>query len=159
MDEISFKICSCCGYEREENDHRNPNRCPRCNQRYMFARAGYMRGEVYRPNSVLFEARVLYTVLAAVLISHAAFGILNNEIYIPGKSSGIYLYGTSLWMMSGSLFLAGLALTSMVVDHYDKRDNEATYARFLKSTSYSAGTLYVMSFVLAVYQGEALIVR
>ncbi|WP_152613869.1 hypothetical protein [Vibrio renipiscarius] len=68
MDEFSFKVCACCGYEREENDYRNPNRCPRCKQRYVFARAGYMRGESYRPNAVLLEARIFYGMLAVVLI-------------------------------------------------------------------------------------------
>lgn len=159
MDEFSFKVCACCGYEREENDHRNPNRCPRCKQRYVFARAGYMRGERYRPNAVLLEARIFYGVLAVVLICHGAFGVWNKEIYIPGKFSSIYLYGASLWMMSGALLSGSLALISMIVDHYDQRDNEASYARFLTFTAYLAGALYLSSFVVAGYQGEALIVK
>jgi hypothetical protein len=80
------------------------------------------------PNTIPVNARIALALGAVVLLVYMSAGLATGHTYIPGKRGGFLLSGlpTLFIVFSASaLFLASL-LT--IVDHYDKRPNEATYA-------------------------------
>lgn len=89
----------------------------------------------YTPNQIPLASRLLRTAGAIVLIAHGVIGVLNDDVIIPTKRSVIHLHGISGWVMAASIFCAALVLVSAVVDHFDRRDNEATYKRFGRWTA------------------------
>lgn len=67
---------------------------------------------------------------ALVLIVHGVMGILSDDVIIPTKKAVLHLHGVAGWITAGSMFCAALVLLAVVVDHFDRRNNEAAYRRF-----------------------------
>lgn len=82
------------------------------------------------PNRVPLASRLLRTAGALVLIVHGVSGVLRDDVIIPTKRSILHLHGVSGWVMAASMFCAAIVLLAVVVDHFDRRDNEASYKRF-----------------------------
>lgn len=83
------------------------------------------------PNSVPGSERLFNLFLAALLLSYGAFGFYTNRIDITHKGQAIALLrGGSAWLMSAAMFVGAMILISVVVDHYDRRNNESSYKRF-----------------------------
>ncbi len=97
----------------------------------------------YSPNHIPFSIRVTYIVLSAILLAYGTFGIYVDDVYIPGsRSRGIHLHGEPAWIMYGAMLCAALNLLSMVLDHYDKRDNEVKYKLFAHLTQGTGWILF-----------------
>lgn len=79
----------------------------------------------YAPNQVPLASRLLRTAGALVLIVHGVLGIIRDDVIIPTKKSVLHLHGISGWVTIASMFCAAIVLLSVVVDHFDRRDNEA----------------------------------
>ena len=82
----------------------------------------------YIPNSVPARVRVLLALMSVGLLVYMVAGLATGYTYVPARRGGILLSGlpTLLIVLAASaLFLAAL-LT--IVDHYDQRPNEITYA-------------------------------
>lgn len=90
-------------------------------------------GSYLEPNFFSVRERITNTLLATALLAYGAFGIYIDDLYIPGKQSrGVHLHGTSAWLMYAAFVCAAAVLFSLVVDHYDRRQNEHHYDRFKK---------------------------
>jgi hypothetical protein len=78
---------------------------------------------------------------AIVLIVHGAIGVFLDDVIIPTKRGAFHLHGLAGWVMAAAMLCAAIALLAVVMDHYDRRDNEAAYKRFGKWTARLGWTL------------------
>lgn len=85
----------------------------------------------YVPNSISVTDRLFNLVLALVLIVYGSYGVYKNQLYVPAtRGDGTYLSGGAAWIMYAALLCGSVYLLTIIVDHYDKRDNEIKYYMF-----------------------------
>lgn len=101
---------------------------------------------MHTPNHISITNRILYLIFSLFIFSYGTIGIKYNNIYIPGaRGRGINLHDTPAWIMYGSIICACLVMLSVIVDHYDKRDNERFYEVFKKLFKYLGLILFCIS--------------
>ncbi len=89
------------------------------------------------------KVRIALALGAVVLLLYMCAGLATGHTFIPGKRGGFLLSGLPtlfIVLAASALFLASL-LT--IVDHYDKRPNEATYAATRKACLKAALYLFI----------------
>jgi hypothetical protein len=105
--------------------------------------------QVYTPNHIPASERASSIIFSSILLIYGIIGFAIDDLYIPGKhSKGVHLHGESMWIMLGSFALAIANLMSVVVDHYDKRNNETNYRLFAKVTKIAAWVVFILALVL-----------
>lgn len=129
--------CSACGHERAATDMTPRHRCPQCGKAYLSTR--------YEPNRISPEQRIAYGALALGLIGYGAWGLANDVLYVPGKRHIHALHGVTLWIMLAAMLCAAAVAVSIVVDHYDRRDNERVYKAIVEYGFKAALLLYLLS--------------
>lgn len=88
----------------------------------------------YIPNSISVTDRLCNFLLALAFIIYGSYGVYKNQLYVPSRrGDGIYLSGESAWIMYSALICGFLYFLTIVIDHYDKRDNEIKYFMFGKN--------------------------
>jgi len=53
-------------------------------------------------------------------------------------------------MMYGAFVCASVVMLSVIVDHYDKRDNEATYQNFANIFRFAGWGFFILSMILRI---------
>lgn len=97
----------------------------------------------HSPNHIPYSERIVCVILSSILLIYGILGWVIDDLYLPGKRSrGIHLHGGSLWIMLGAFVCAAANLLSVVVDHYDKRNNETNYKLFAQVTKISGWVLF-----------------
>ncbi|WP_157964652.1 hypothetical protein [Algibacillus agarilyticus] len=89
--------------------------------------------------------------LALVFTFYGAYGIYKDDLYIPSKRGGIHLSGESAWIMYAALICGCIYFLTIIVDHYDKRDNEIKYYMFGKGVKYVGLGLAVIAIFYSLY--------
>jgi hypothetical protein len=86
----------------------------------------------WKPNSVTLAERVVNLLLALVLLAHGASGFLYSKLVVspPRQAMALTLLDGSAWLMAAAMITGAFLLLSVVVDHYDKRNNEKWYRAF-----------------------------
>jgi len=85
----------------------------------------------YVTNAVPRHMRVWNTVMAVYLLAWGALGLYQSRIDLTGRRVRIaVLQDGSAWLMAAAFVCGALVLLSVVVDHYDRRDNERAYRAF-----------------------------
>jgi hypothetical protein len=106
------------------------------------------------PNRIPASQRFLDVLYALVIIGLGGLGLFKGELLLPGRRTsgpnGMVLHGVSAWVMYGAMFCAVCVLLSSVVDHYDRRNNEASYRRFVQAGKICGWALFVSALVLHV---------
>lgn len=75
--------------------------------------------------NIPLKERVGHVILAVLLLAYGAYGLRNDDLYIPGKRSrGVHLHGTAAWVMYGAFVCAALNLLAVAVDHCDTSGGE-----------------------------------
>lgn len=106
----------------------------------------------YTPNHIPAGTRVLYIVVSVALIAYGIFGLWIDDIFIPGKrGTGVHLHGLAAWLMFAAMVLASLNLLSVVVDHFDQRNNETDYRRFARVTGIMGYTFFGLALAWFIY--------
>jgi len=101
-----------------------------------------MAGKGTRRNIPLKE-RVGHVILAVLLLVYGAYGLNNDDLYIPGKRSrGVHLHGTAAWVMYGAFVCAALNLLAVAVDHCDTSDGEKKYQIWARVTQVAGWALF-----------------
>ena len=86
----------------------------------------------YCPNRIPLRTRVFVAFFAAILIAYGLHGLLTDDIFIPGRQSkGIHFQGLPALCLFSAMCLAASACIAVIVDHYDRRDNEAAYQKIV----------------------------
>lgn len=107
------------------------------------------RGARYSPNHIPRDERVKNVVLSAALLAYGTFGVWIDDLYMPGKrSAGIHLHGLPAKVMYLAMLFACANLLAVVVDHYDRRNNEHRYRLMAKVTQIAGWTTFVLALVL-----------
>jgi hypothetical protein len=106
------------------------------------------------PNRVPRKTRMANAVLAAALITYGSYGLYIDDIFVPGKGGeGLHFSGIGAWLIYASILCATANLISVVVDHYDKRNNEIYYAHVAAATQWLGWLSFIAGILLALYQG------
>lgn len=111
----------------------------------------------YKPNEVDSTDRFMSIATSLILLAYGGYGIYVNDLYIPGKrSKGIHLHDTPALVMYGAFICACLVLTSLVIDHYDRRNNEHKYQAFASIFKALGWGLFIASIVanFALFSGQ-----
>ena len=85
---------------------------------------------------------ILNIILSLILLTYGVFSLMIDDLYIRGKRSSVHLHGVSIWIMFGAFLCGAANLLPVVVDHYDKRNNETNYRLFAKCTQVLGWTLF-----------------
>lgn len=105
--------------------------------------------QIYTPNHIPASERASSIIFSSILLIYGIIGFAIDDLYIPGKhSKGVHLHGEPLWIALGAFALAIANLMSVVVDHYDNRNNETNYRLFAKVTKIAAWVVFVLALVL-----------
>ena len=105
----------------------------------------------YIPNQVPLRERTVHIVLSLFLVAYGGYGLWVDDLYIPGKrSNGLHLQGAPAWMMYGAMICACVVLISLVVDHYDRRDNERRYRAISAAGEVLGWSLFGVSLFLGL---------
>ena len=103
----------------------------------------------YIPNEIPKGERGISTLLSLLLLAYGSYGIWSNDLYLPGKRSrGVHLHDSPAWVMYGAVLCACLVMLSVVVDHYDRRNNERSYRVFANALKVIGWTLFGLSLLL-----------
>lgn len=105
----------------------------------------------YIPNQIPANERLKYIAFSILLFAYGSYGVWVNDLYIPGKRSrGIHLHDVPAWIMYGAMICACLVMLSVVVDHYDRRDNENNYRQFAEVFKFLGWMFFGLSLIMAV---------
>jgi len=98
---------------------------------------------MHNPNHIPPNERKWNIILSIILLLIGGAAILADDLYIPHfkrwgcypcHSRGVHFHGTTLWFFFGAVICASANMLSVVIDHYDKRNNEINYKRFARVT-------------------------
>lgn len=104
----------------------------------------------HTPNHISSGERIQHVIFSTLLFAYGSYGLYVNDLYLPGKRSrGIHLHDVPAWVMFGAILCACLVMLSVVVDHYDKRDNESNYAIFASIFKYLGWGFFGLSLILS----------
>lgn len=80
------------------------------------------------PNQVPLAVRLQLAVLAAGLLLYLCAALAVGHTYLPGKRGGMLIGGTGTLLIVLGVAALLMAALLKIVDHYDRRPNEAVYA-------------------------------
>jgi hypothetical protein len=112
------------------------------------------RKGTWKPNEVPFALRLYSLVLAALLLAYGISGFLNNKLEIATRKGGggrLVLYDRPAWLLASAVIVGAILLLSVVVDHYDKRNNEGWYRQFWQAMIYLGLALLAAALVSYFY--------
>jgi TRAP-type C4-dicarboxylate transport system permease small subunit len=105
----------------------------------------------YTPNHIPANERVWNVISSIFLFLYGTYGVWVNDLYIPGKRSrGIHLHDVPAWIMYGAIICACVVMLSVVVDHYDKRNNETNYKFLANFFRYTGWCFFALSLIMAI---------
>lgn len=102
---------------------------------------------MYIPNKFSLAERAVCAVLAIGLFAYGCHGALKKEIALPGRLGIHVIQGESTILAFFGFVLWALSLLSVVIDHYDIRDNEAAYNTFYRWCGWCGVWLLFMAVV------------
>jgi hypothetical protein len=94
------------------------------------------------PNHIPEGERYWNGFLSFLLLAYGTYGAIVEHIYLPGRHGGIHFYGRAAWFAYGAMLFAAANMISVIVDHYDKRNNETNYRLFSRVTQVIALVLF-----------------
>lgn len=103
----------------------------------------------YKPNHISAKLRFWYIVMSLVFLTYGTLSVIFGEMYLPTKKGGpLVIHGFPMWFTYFAMLCAAANLTSIIVDHYDHRDNEKSYKKFAVMTAKAGGFFFLISLVL-----------
>jgi len=82
-----------------------------------------------------------------------SFGIWVDDLIVPlRRGNSLHLRGTAAMIMFAAMVAAALSFLSVVIDHYDLRNNELGYRRFAFATQALGWLLFVVAMVVHFFQ-------
>lgn len=104
--------------------------------------------QAHTPNHIPGRARIVLAIMAMAFMAYAIAELAIGYTYLPGKrGSFILLSGVPTIMVALAATLLSVLAISAVIDHYDKRPNEARY----KSLQGRLGIVAIVSLVSAPF--------
>lgn len=115
-----------------------------------YLRGVNQQGAKYSPNHIPRWERFWNTVFSVTLLAYGVYGLSINDLYMPGKHGpGVHLHGLTAWVMFAAMLCACANMISLVIDHYDVRNNETNYRKFARVTQIAGYVFFAISFVMS----------
>jgi hypothetical protein len=107
----------------------------------------------YKPNRIPLSERIAYIFFSILIFSYGTAIVIFDDFSVTNRRGDlvIQLDGFPLWIFYGAMLSVVALLISMVLDHYDKRNNEKNYKRFAKVTIILAISLFVLAILLQYF--------
>ena len=121
--------CPKCGYVRTAHDTNPEWQCPSCQIAYSkFVKTTRVLKK-YIPNVIPADVRRFNLFASLFLLAYGAYGIHVNDLYIRTRRGrvSLHLHNESAFIMYAAFLCACIVMVSVIIDHYDQRDNESTY--------------------------------
>lgn len=96
----------------------------------------------YRPNAYTKGDLLFSAATVLVLVLWGGWGVWVDDLVMPARRDALHLHGLSAWLMYAAWLLAAASFVAIVVDHYDKRNNEKRYKRIGQSAVFGAWLLF-----------------
>jgi len=107
----------------------------------------------YIPNEIPREERRNNILFSTLLFAYGSYGVWVNDLYIPGKRSrGVHLHDVPAWIMYAAMICACVVMLSVVVDHYDRRNNERHYRAFAEVGKFVGWGLFGASLFWSLFR-------
>ncbi|MBX9903673.1 MAG: hypothetical protein K2Y31_04900 [Burkholderiales bacterium] len=135
------ELCRVCGWrdDAEQNESCPDQVIPGRNWGYslaqaqkQFAERGSLEPLSYVPNVVPLKKRITETLVTLLVLAYCGYSLWRDALFIPnisrnqfGSVPSFTLHGVEAWLVSGALLFGVLQFFVPVIDHYDKRNNEA----------------------------------
>lgn len=101
------------------------------------------------PNQVPLDKRLWSTAGAIGLLLWGGYGLYVNDLVIPlRRRRDIHLHDEPAILMFAAFMCGALVLVSVIVDHYDRRNNEHKYEKFSKPAGGAGWVLFGVSLAL-----------
>jgi hypothetical protein len=124
--------CPKCQYTRESTDQNPEWQCPKCLIAYAkFSSSGKKILRKYIPNFIPENERLFNLFASIGLFLYGTYGLYINDLVIPVKRGpDLHLHNESAFLLYMAILCACMVMFSVVIDHYDERDNEHKYKEF-----------------------------
>lgn len=100
------------------------------------------------PNSIKPSIRIQHGLASCALLAYAVYAVWIDDFFIPAKrGGGTHLHGLSAWLMFGAACCAVVNMASVAIDHYDRRNNELSYAHVAAATQWVGWTFFLAALV------------
>ena len=139
--------CPQCAYTRSEQDSNPAWQCPKCGVAYTKAQRDKTRRKPYIPNSIPGKVRLINLSFGLGGIVYGVYGLHRNDLFIPSRRGpGTHLHDGAAMLMVAAIACGCAVLLSVVLDHYDERNNEAHYQRAAQVLRWLAWIFVFLSF-------------
>jgi hypothetical protein len=106
----------------------------------------------YVPNQIASEVRDKNIAMSLGLLLYGGLGFWFDDIYVPGKrTAGVHFHGTPMLIILAAMACAVANLLTVVIDHYDHRNNEQVYRAAAKVTQALGVALFFLAVVLDLF--------
>lgn len=107
------------------------------------------KGRPYAPNHIPRTERIFYAVVSAILLVYGVVGLWIDDLYLPGRrTEGVHLHGVPAWVMFAAFLCACANMLSVIVDHFDRRNNEINYKLFARLTAIAGWSIFGFASIL-----------
>lgn len=113
---------------------------------------GKVTGGVHYPNQISQPLRRKYLLQSLGIALYAIFGLCVGKVAIPIRFQAYTFEGGAALALVSAMFMAIFNMLSVVIDHYDKRDNEHIYERFARLTYILGWAFFVLAIILKFIQ-------
>lgn len=112
------------------------------------------RSGKFDPNRLSLEARLFYGAVALTWLGWAAVGLLSGHMFILLSRGGpMHFAGVAAAVFCVAVLLCSAFCVLQVIDHYDRRDNEASYKTVRRRLLWGALVLFVLTLFISCSRG------
>jgi hypothetical protein len=89
-----------------------------------------------------------------VLLAYGASGFIHNKLSVSiskGGGNRATFFGAPAWLLASAVVIGAILLLSVVIDHYDRRNNEHWYRAFRLGGLYIGLCLVAAAFASFFY--------
>ena len=102
-------------------------------------------------NIIPLRTQITHALTALALLAYGTYGIVVDEIIVPGKHGSIVLHGWAAWVLYAAMICAVLVLVSVIVDNYDPRDDERYYHMFAHTFQVLGWSLFLVAIFVPIF--------
>ena len=106
----------------------------------------------YHPNHYSITDRLVAIYFGLQIIALCGYGIYKGKLYLPSRHPELMaLTGISFYIGLLSGFFGLIAIVLLFLDHYDTRDNEKLYKKWIDRSLYAAYSLIFLAMIVSLY--------
>ena len=154
-------ICTNCNTKRTVY-YYGEYTCKKCEEKFLIKNETEKTNEInreniqnkrYIPNRIPIKQRLALIFLSLLFLFYGIWGIYRNDLAVPlsKRSRAVFhLHGFFMYIgLIGLIFFSTLCI-SVIVDHYDKRNNEEKYILLQKWLGEKAFVFFVSAAILQI---------